>query len=124
MIKRLEISGVHLEVGEDLKKYATKKIGRLSRFIPKASQESVHVEVRLMSTKARDKNDRTCEVIMHLPQENITVKETTINIYAAIDIVETKLHHQLKKYKDLHSSPRLHQRLISKLKHRPMPLES
>jgi putative sigma-54 modulation protein len=119
MITRLEISGVHLEVGDDLKKYVTRKIGRLDRFVPKASQPSLHVEVKLISSNAKDKSDRTCEVILHLPQETITIKETTINIYAAIDIAETKLHIQLKKYKDLHTSPRLHRRLLARLKRRP-----
>jgi putative sigma-54 modulation protein len=119
MIKRLEITGVHMEVGDDLRKYVTKKIGRLDRFIPKTSRESVHVDIKLKEGKAKDKNERTCEVILHLPHETLTLKETTINIYAAIDIVEAKLHSQLKKYKDLHTSPRFKQRLISRLKHRP-----
>ncbi|HEU4914032.1 MAG TPA: ribosome-associated translation inhibitor RaiA [Candidatus Saccharimonadales bacterium] len=119
MIKRLNIDGVHMDVGEDLKKYVAKKIGRLDRYIPKASRESVLVDIKLKEGKAKDKNERTCEIILHLPQETLTIKETTINIYAAIDIAETKLRNQLKKYKDLHASPRLHQRLISRLKHRP-----
>jgi putative sigma-54 modulation protein len=123
MITRLEISGVHMSVGDDLKKYVARKIGRLDRFIPRAGRESVHAEVKLKEGKAKNKNARTCEVIMHLPHENIAVKESTINMYAAIDIVETKLHHQLKKYKDLHASPRLRQRLMSRLKHRPMPTD-
>lgn len=120
MIKRLDISGVHMTVGDDLKKYVNKKIGRLDRFIPKANREGVHVEVKLKESKAKDKNERTCEVILRLPHETITVKETTINIYAAVDIVETKLHHQLKKYKELHASPRLHQRVLTKIKRRPV----
>lgn len=119
MIKRLNIDGVHMEVGPDLKKYVAKKIGRLDRFVPKASRESVQVDVKLKEGKAKDKNERTCEVIFRLPQETLTVKESTVNIYAAVDIVETKLHHQLKKYKDFHASPRFHQRIIAKLKHRP-----
>lgn len=123
MITRLDISGVHMSVGNDLKKYVVRKIGRLDRFIPRAGRESVHAEVKLKEGKAKNKNERTCEVIMHLPHENIAVKESTINMYAAIDIVETKLHHQLKRYKELHASPRLHQRMMSRLKHRPMPTE-
>jgi ribosomal subunit interface protein len=119
MIKRLEITGVHMEVGDDLRKYVIRKIARLDRFVPKASKESVHVDVKLKEGKAKDKNERTCEVIMHLPHETLTLKETTINIYAAIDIVEAKLRNQLKKYKDLHASPRLHQKVIARLKHRP-----
>jgi ribosomal subunit interface protein len=117
--KRLDISGVHMSVGEDLKKYVVKKIGRLDRFIPKVWRDSVHVEVKLKENNAKDKNERTCEVILRLPQETLTIKETTINIYAAVDIAETKLHLQLKKYKELHASPRLHQRMLARLKHRP-----
>jgi len=123
MIQKLDINGVHLEVTEELRKYVQKKLGRLDRFIPKASRESTHLEVKLKEGRAKDRNERTCEVILHLPGENITVKETTINIYAAIDIVETKLHHLLKKYKDMHVSPRLHQRLLTRLKHRPVPVD-
>jgi ribosomal subunit interface protein len=97
-----------LQVDDDLKKYVIKKIGRLDRFIPKNGRESVHVQVKLKESKATNKNERTCEIILHLPNEDITLSETTINIYAAIDIAETKLRNQLKRYKELHASPRLH----------------
>ncbi len=123
MIKRLNIDGVHMNVGDDLKKYVTKKIGRLDRFVPKSGRESVSADIKLKEGKAKGESERTCEVILYLPHEILTVKETTINIYAAVDIAETKLHHQLKKYKDMHTSPRLHQRMISRFKHRPVPAE-
>jgi putative sigma-54 modulation protein len=123
MIQKIDLSGVHLEINDELKKYVQKKLGRLDRFIPKHSRESVHLEIKLKEGKAKNKDERTCEVILHLPGENITVKESTINIYAAIDIVEAKLKHQLKKYKALHASPRLHQRMLTRLKHRPVPID-
>lgn len=119
MIKQLDIDGIHMEVGDDLKKYVAKKIGRLDRFVPKAARPSMQVEVKLISSKAKDKNDRTCEVIMRLPHETITVKEATVNIFAAVDIAETKLRHQLKRYRTQHANPRLHQRLIARFKRRP-----
>jgi putative sigma-54 modulation protein len=119
MIKQLHISGLHLEVGEDLKKYVERKIGKLDRFVPKRDHNGMYAEVKLISSKAKNKSDRTCEIILHLPHEKLTVKETTINMYAAVDIAETKLRHQLKRYKELHASPRLHQRLMSRLKHNP-----
>lgn len=114
MIQRFDISGVHIRVDEDLRKYVTKKIGRLDRFMPRTSRGGAHAEVKLKESKAKDKKECTCEVVMHLPQENFTVSESTINMYAAIDIVETKLKNQLKKYKDLHANPRLHRRLITR----------
>lgn len=120
MIKQLEITGVHMQVGEDLQKYVTKKIGRLDRFIPKGSRESVHVEIKLKEATTKGKKECTCEVIMRLPHDQLTVSESTVNTFAAVDIVETKLHHQLKRYKELHANPRLHQRLMTRLKHRPV----
>jgi putative sigma-54 modulation protein len=123
MIQKLDISGVHLEINDELKRYVQKKLGRLDRFVARTHRESLHMEVKLKEGRAKDKNERTCEVILHLPGENITLKETTINIYAAIDIIETKLRNQLKKYKELHGSPRLHQRVLTKLKHRPVPID-
>jgi ribosomal subunit interface protein len=119
MIKQLHISGIQLEVGDELKRYVARKIGKLDRFVPRAYQENIQVEVKLISTVSHAKNDRTCEIILSLPHERLTVKETTINIYAAIDIAETKLRGQLKRYKALHGSPRLHQRVLARLKHRP-----
>lgn len=117
MIKRLEITGVHMEVGNDLKRYVLKKIGHLDRFVPKHGRESVHADIKLKEGSAKGTAERTCEVILHVPQEVLTVSETTINIYAAIDIAETKLRNQLKKYKEQHSNPRFHRRLLAKLKH-------
>lgn len=119
MITKLEISGVHMQVGDDLRRYVVRKIGRLDRYIPRAARASASAEVKLKEGKAKDKNERTCEVILSLPHETITISETTVNLHAAVDIVETKLRIALKKYKDLHASPRLHQRMLARLKHRP-----
>jgi putative sigma-54 modulation protein len=116
MIKKLEIDGVHMTVGEDLRKYVNKKIGKLEKYVPRNARQSLHVEIKLKEGKARNKNERTCEAIVHLPQEVIAVSETTINIFAAVDIVEEKLKNLLHKYKELHGDPKLRRRLISRLK--------
>ena len=98
MIKKIDISGIHHEVGDDIKRYIRRKIGKLDRFVPRRARESLHVEVRL--TELKTKNDRNqCEVVMHLPEHQVTAKEATVNMFAAVDIVETKLRNQLKKYK-------------------------
>ncbi len=114
MIQRIEIAGLHMSVGEDLRKYVARKIGRLDRFIPRAARKVVHVEVKLKEGNARGKNARTCEVIVRLPHETLTLTETTINMFAAVDIVEAKLRAALKRYKETHDNPRLHRRLINR----------
>lgn len=121
MIQKMEIAGIHTELDEDLKKYINKKIGRMDRFLPKAARESAHAEVKLKESKVRTKNKQyTCEVVLYLPKETITTKETTINMYAAVDIVETKLKNQLKKYKDKHTDHGVPRRLLNKIRSRKM----
>lgn len=115
MINKLEISGVHTAVDSNLEKYVNKKIGTLDRFVPRKSRESLHAVVRLKDGKAKDKNHCTCEIVLHLPHETIEAAASTINMYAAVDIVEGKLKHQLKKYKDLHVNPKLYRRLYARL---------
>ncbi|MFO0970822.1 MAG: ribosome-associated translation inhibitor RaiA [Candidatus Saccharimonadales bacterium] len=101
MISHIEISGIHYEVSDDLKKYVTKKVGRLDRFVPRHARKSMHVEVKLSELKT--KSDRNqCEIIVHLPEQQVTAKQSTVNMFAAIDIVETKIKNQLRKYKASH----------------------
>jgi len=119
MIQKLEVRGVHMQIDPKLKTYAIKKIGRLDTYISRHARLSVHAEVILKEEVIKTKKNCICEVILHLPQEVITTKESTVNIYAAIDIVETKLKNQLKKYKETHDNPHFHQRLINRLKRDP-----
>lgn len=118
MIERIEISGVHVQVDDDLKKYVSKKIGHLDRYLSKHAKESAHAEVKLKESTAKDKKQCQCEVILHLPKDILAVKESTINMYAAVDIVEAKLKNQIRRYKEVQESPRFHRRVIRRLKHR------
>lgn len=119
MIKKLEIHGVHMHVDPKLFAYTSRKIGKLDRFISKHARESTHVEIMLKEEKVKNKKNNTCEVIFHLPGETITVKESTINMYAAVDIIEAKLKNLLKKYKDTHGTMKIHKRVIARMKRLP-----
>ncbi len=99
MISPIEIAGVQLSLTEDMKDYVERKIGKLDRYIAKNDRESVHADVRLHED-SKGANKFSCEVVLHLPHETVTVKEATVNIFAAIDIVEAKLKNRLKKSKD------------------------
>ncbi len=117
MIQKLEISGVHLKVDPKLHEYVTKKIGKLDQYMSRHSRQSAHAQVMLKESKAKDKKQATCEVILHLPKEVMATKETTMNMFAAVDIVEAKLKNQLKKYKDVHERPyHLRRRVLARLR--------
>jgi ribosomal subunit interface protein len=114
MLQRFEITGVHATVNDSLKKYVTKKIGGLDRYISRHSRESAHAEIHLKETHRKDKKHCTCEVTFHLPKQTIIVKESAINMYAAVDIAEVKLKQQLQKYKDLHHNGKFRRHLFGR----------
>ena len=120
MIQKLEINGVHTVLTEDLKKYITAKIGKLDRYMPAHARESAHAEVFIKEKMIKAKKECHCEVILHLPGENIRVAEGTINMFAAVDIVEHTLRNQIKKYKERHTSLKLHRRVIAKFRRQPV----
>ncbi|MEI7522177.1 MAG: ribosome-associated translation inhibitor RaiA [Candidatus Saccharibacteria bacterium] len=116
MMQKLEIKAIHTEIDDDLRKYVTKKIGRLDQYMSKHSRLTAHAVVRLKEVNAKDKKQSSCEVVLNLPHDVISTKETTVNMYAAVDIVEAKLKNQLKKYKEKHDSSKLRRRVIARLR--------
>lgn len=99
MIARIDKSGINLELDDDVVKYIDRKIGRLDRYIPRKARSSAHATVVIRDTGNQAGSKYECEVIIRVPGETITAKESTMNKFAAVDIVEAKLRNQLHKYK-------------------------
>jgi putative sigma-54 modulation protein len=100
MITSIEITGLNKYLVDDTtKKYVTKKIARLDRYLPRHARASVSVEVKLKEVNRDHGNKYEAEVILNVPDKNITAKDSTLNMLAAIDIVEAKIASQLRKYK-------------------------
>ncbi len=116
MIERFEINGVHMKADEKLKAYTTKKIGKLDKYLPRYARSSAHIEVKLKESNSKSKKQYTCEVILHLPHDILTTKETTQNMYAAVDIVEAKLRNLIRAYKEKHQSSKFHRRMIAEFR--------
>lgn len=104
MIARIDKSGINLELDADVAKYIDRKIGRLDRYIPRSARASARAVVTIRESSNQAGNKYECEVILHLPGENVTAKDATMNKFAAVDIVEAKLRNRLLKYKTTHSS--------------------
>lgn len=97
---KITINNVHSDANNDLEKYVTKKISKLDKYIARGSRQSAHAEVFLKESQLKNRKECTCEIIMFLPKHEFVTKETTMNIFAAVDIVDAKLKNQLIKYKE------------------------
>ncbi len=102
MISRIDTTGINLDLGDDIKKYIAKKIGKLDKYMPRDARKSVHISVKLRQNNDKTGNKYECEAIVHLPGGQVQAKEATLNMFAAVDIVEAKLKNQLVKYKQAH----------------------
>lgn len=118
MIEKMEIDGVHMDVEPKLRKYVTKKMGAMDKYMPRHARESAHLEIKLKEEKIKEKRQYTCEAILYLPNDTIRISETTMNIFAAVDIMETKLKNRIRKYKETHARKRIPARIAAKIRSR------
>jgi putative sigma-54 modulation protein len=100
MINLITITGVKYDVDEATKKYVIKKISRLDRYLPRHARKSASAEVLLKEVNRAHGNKYEVEVIINVPGKILTAKDSTVNMLAALDIVEAKLAAQLHKYKE------------------------
>jgi putative sigma-54 modulation protein len=100
MIESIDITGTRYEVDETTRKYVLKKIGRLDRYLPRHARKTATADVRLRQVNADHGNKYEAEVILNIPDKRITAVDSTVNMLAAVDIIEAKLVTQLRKYKE------------------------
>jgi putative sigma-54 modulation protein len=112
---KISITSKHFEANDKLKNYINKKIMKLVRYVPRSAKESLSIEINLREN-SKEKTDKfEAEGIFHLPEKQIAAKDATINMFAAVDILESKLKSQLIRYKDEHTT-NLASRSIRKLR--------
>jgi putative sigma-54 modulation protein len=100
MIASIDITGIKYNVGDKTRKYVMNKVGKLDKYVPVHARKSMAADVKLREVNRDHGNKYEAEVILQVPDKVITAKDSTLNMMAAIDIVEAKLIAQLRKYKD------------------------
>ncbi|PKL31737.1 ribosomal subunit interface protein [Candidatus Saccharibacteria bacterium HGW-Saccharibacteria-1] len=101
MITSIKVTGIAYEVDETTRKYVVKKVGRLSRYLPKHARKSVTADVKLTQVDHDFGNKYQAEIILNVPGKVITAKDSTSNMLAAVDIVDAKIQSQLREYKEM-----------------------
>ena len=72
MIDNLTISGVKYELTDTTKKYVTKKIGALDKYLPRHARKSVSADVKIKQIDNPDGNKYEVEVMIIVPDKVIT----------------------------------------------------
>lgn len=105
---KIELTGRNFEIDSKIRAYADEKLGSLEKFLVKGGKEATHAAVVLEEdVSGREDNRFVCDAVLVVPGARLVAREGTVNMYAAIDIVEAKLQAQLVKFKEKHGeSPR------------------
>ncbi len=117
-MERIEITGVRYTPDDATKKYVAKKISALSRFLPRHARKTFSAEVILREVNRSNGNKYECDAKIIVPNRVLTAKDSTMNMMAAVDIVEAKLAEQLRKYKEMHLPAKGWRARVARLKQR------
>ena len=118
MIQTINVTGVRYTPDELTKRYVRKKIGSLDRYLSRHTRKSAQVDIKLKTVNRAHGNKYECDVIMHLPETTVMAKDSTLNMLAAVDIVEEKMRSQLKKYHDTRKDHKGKHNFLGRLKRR------
>jgi putative sigma-54 modulation protein len=122
MIK-CDVAARNFEVDNKMRDYVDEKIGGLEKYLPRQVRESASCAVTLEDDpNGREDNRYVCEAVLTVEGTTLVSQEGTVNIYAAVDIVEAKLKAQLSTYKEKHTlEPRRGRKLSQWLGRRNEP---
>lgn len=91
------IHGKNVEVTDALRQYVEEKLGRAERY----SSHILEMNVELAIAKnPRIKNNQQVAVTTSVNGLMLRAEESSVNMYAAIDLVTDKLERQIKKYEN------------------------
>ena len=90
---KYNIRGENVEATEAIKDYVEKKVGKLERYFDSPVDSEVHVNLSVHN------NESKIEVTIPMKNLLLRAEESHADLYAAIDLVVTKLERQIKKHK-------------------------
>jgi putative sigma-54 modulation protein len=90
---QVTVIGRHIEATEALKQYATEKVNRLEKYLPK----TIQVVVTLSVVK---KVHHIAEAVIKSNGLLIQASEETEEMYSAIDLLIAKLERRVRKYRE------------------------
>ena len=115
MIKT-DVTGRNYELDDKIVKYIEEKLGGLEKYLPRRVRGTAQMAVVLIDdANGREDNRYVCDAVLSLPGAKLHSSEGAINMYASIDIVDAKLHAQLRTYKDKQVNEPRRSRMLTRL---------
>jgi putative sigma-54 modulation protein len=112
---KVDLTARNYEMDDKVRAYVDEKIGGLEKYLPRHDRGISYCTVVLTDDPSgREDNRYVCEGIVTVGGTTMVSKEGTVNIFAAIDIVEAKLKSQLAKYKEKHTTEPRRLRMLSR----------
>ncbi|HSX30773.1 MAG TPA: HPF/RaiA family ribosome-associated protein [Candidatus Saccharimonadales bacterium] len=95
---KIHLNATGLELTGDLEKYAGGKLAKLAKRVPRKLR--VHADCTVTFTLKRKKGAKfnTCTIVLKLDGTELKAEETTLHMYAALDIALVHVRQQLKDY--------------------------
>jgi len=114
MIEKIEISGSNYKPADSFRKYATKRLGKLDRYLPRGYKKDVIVKLVVTEVDRAHGNKYELSAAMEIPGGKvIAAKDESTNVFAGVDIIEAKMMGQIRRFK-LETTPHLRKNPIKK----------
>lgn len=100
MIEKIEMNGNGYKIEESFRKYATKRIGKLDRYLPHGYKKDV--VAKLVVTEIGKSKGEKYEISVAMEIHGgkvIAARDECTNVFAGVDLVEAKLLGQIRRYK-------------------------
>ena len=96
MTIRYSVKGLTLT--SELEKYANGKVVRLNRRIPRRFRAHAGCKVTFVQVTRKGTKFNTCDITLTLDGVEFKAKETTLHMYAALDVAVVYIEQQLRDY--------------------------
>lgn len=105
-IMQVHITARHLKLTPAIADYVQKKIDKANRFLGRLISAQAILDV--------EKNRHIAEIVIHASGRTFTAKETSTDLYAAIDLASDGIDEQLRRYKERRRAHRPEERTRSR----------
>lgn len=112
---KIDLTTRNFEMDARLKGYVNEKLSAIEKYLPRQVREVAVVTAVLEDDPSgREDNRYVCEAVVTVPGAQLVSREGTVNMFAAIDIVEAKLKSQVVKYKEKHTTEPRREKMAAK----------